>query len=90
MEEIENKSPMELAMEYIADHEELVNRISEQEFGTFFQYPEECIKLYEKTIEMMQTSFQFTDDMVAEYCLDYLGDACRHIQDLKDKEAENS
>lgn len=84
------KSNLELAMEYIADHEELVNKVTEQEFGTFFNYPEDCIKLYEKTIYMMKTSFQFTDEMVNEYCLDYLGDACRHIQNLKDKESENT
>lgn len=84
------KSELELALEYIADHPELVDRVSPDEFGTFYQYPEEVIKLYEKTIYMMKTSFQFTDEMVAEYCLDYLGDACRHIQYLKDKEAQNS
>ena len=86
---MEAKSDMELAMEYIADHPELVERVSPEQFGTFYMYPNEVIKLYDKTIEMMKTSFQFTDEMVSLYCLDYLSDACKSIQDLKDKEANN-
>lgn len=87
---MEAKSDMETAMEYIADHPELIERVSPEQFGTFYMYPNEVIKLYDKTIEMMKTSFQFTDEMVSLYCLDYLSDACKSIQDLKDKEAKIS
>ena len=87
---MEAKSDMETAMEYIADHPELIERVSPEQFGKFYMYPNEVIKLYDQTIEMMRTSFQFTDEMVSLYCLDYLSDACKSIQDLKDKEAENS
>ena len=87
---MEAKSDMETAMEYIADHPELIERVSPDQFGTFYMYPNEVIKLYDKTIEMMRTSFQFTDEMVSLYCLDCLGDACKSIQDLKDKEAKIS
>lgn len=87
---MEAKSDMEIAMEYIADHPELIERVSPEQFGTFYMYPNEVIKLYEKTIEMMRTSFQFTDEMVSLYCLDYLSDACKTVQDLKDKEVEIS
>lgn len=87
---METKSDMETALEYIADHPELVERVSPEQFGTFYMYPNEVIKLYEKTIEMMKTSFQFTDEMVSLYCLDYLSDACKSVQDLKANEAQNS
>ena len=84
------QSNLELVTQFINDNPVLVGRASDTEFGTLFNYSEEVINQYKKSINFLKTSFKFTDEMVQEYCMDYLRDACKHIQDLKDKEAENS
>lgn len=84
------ESDLTLVTQFINDNPTLVSRVSDAEFGTLFRYPEEVINQYKKSINFLKTSFKFTDEMVKEYCMDYLRDACKHIQDLKDKEAENS
>ena len=84
------QSNLELVTQFINDNPVLVGRVSNTEFGTLFNYPEEVINQYKKSINFLKTSFRFTDEMVKELCMDYLKDACKHIKDLKDKEAENS
>ena len=84
------ETDLTLATQFINDNPTLVGRVSDAEFGTLFRYPEEVINQYKKSINFLKISFKFTDEMVQEYCMDYLRDACKHIQDLKDKEAENS
>lgn len=84
------QSNIELVTEFINDNPVLVGRVSDTEFGTLFNCPEEVINQYKKSINFLKTSFKFTDEMVQEHCMNYLRDACRHVQDLKDKEAENS
>ena len=84
------ESDLTLVTQFINDNPTLVGRVSDAEFGTLFRYPEEVINQYKKSINFLKTSFKFTDEMVQEHCMDYLRDACRHVQDLKDKEAENS
>ena len=84
------ENDLTLVTQFINDNPILVGRVSDTEFGTLFRYPEEVINQYKKSINFLKTSFKFTDEMVQEYCMDYLKDACKHIQDLKDKEAENS
>lgn len=84
------QSNLELVTQFINDNPVLVGRVSDTEFGTLFNYPEEVINQHKKTINFLKTSFKFTDEMVQEHCMDYLRDACRHVQNLKDKEAQNS
>ena len=84
------QSNLELVTQFINDNPVLVGRVSDTEFGTLFNYPEEVINQYNRTINFLKISFRFTDFLVQEVCMDYLSDACRHVQDLKDKEAENS
>ena len=84
------ETDLTLVTQFINDNPTLVGRVSDTEFGTLFNYPEEVINQHKKTINFLKTSFRFTDEMVKELCMDYLKDACKHIQDLKDKEAENS
>lgn len=90
MEENEELSPMELALTYIDEHPELVNKIEGDDFAIFWQEPSAVIKQYKATTQMLKTSFGFTDEMIELYCLDYMSDACKHIEDLKAKDPENA
>lgn len=83
----ENKSPMELAMEYITAHPELTDVLDDNAFQTFFEHPERCIAKYEAVLEVMRVRFQFTDEMIAEHCKDYLADSCEHVANLIAKES---
>lgn len=85
-----NKSNMEIALEYIDDHPELIDKVHGDSFAVFWQYPNEVIKMYKATTDMLRVSCQFTDEMIALYCEEYLCDACDHIQNLKAKEAEST
>lgn len=85
-----SKSPTEIALEYMDKFPESVERIQGDAFSTFWQYPEEVIKSYEATTNMLKVACQFTDEMIALYCVDYLADACEEIANLKAKEAQNS
>lgn len=76
----ESKSNSEIAMEFIANHPELTERLTEEMFPTFWEHPELVIKCYDKTIYQMKTSFGFTDEMVKEHCLNYLADSCDTVK----------
>lgn len=84
------QSPLELAMEYIANNPSLTDILNDAAFSTFFQYPEECINKHKAVINYMKVSFGFTDEMVEEHCKEFLADSCQHVSDLKSKEAQNS
>lgn len=77
MEEV--KSNMEIALEFIADHPEMSERLKDEEFQIFWERPEEVLQQYQATVDYLKESFQFTDEMINENCLDYLGDACRAL-----------
>lgn len=85
-----NQSPLELAMQYIADNPSLTDILDDASFATFFQYPEECINKHKAVLNYMATSFGFTPEMIEEHCKDFLSDACQHVSDLKAKEAQNT
>ena len=83
------QSPLELAMEYIANNPSLTDILDDAAFATFFQYPEECINKHKAVINYMKVSFGFTDEMLEEHCKDFLSDACQHVSNLKAKQGEN-
>lgn len=86
MDQIEH-SPMELALGFIADHPELAEKLEGEQFQTFWEHPEEVLKQYHASTEYLKVSFQFTDEMINENCLEYLGDACTQVDsDLNPKE----
>ena len=84
------KSDMEIALEYIDEHPELIDKVQGDAFAVFWQYPAEVIQWYKATTAMLRVSCQFTDEMIALYCEEYLNDACDYVQNLKAKEAESS
>ena len=84
-----NQSPLELAMQYIADNPSLTDILDDAAFSTFFQYTEECINKHKAVLNYMATSFGFTPEMIEEHCKDFLFDACQHVSDLKSKQGEN-
>lgn len=86
---MQDKSEMEIALEYIEAHPELVDRVEGDAFTAFFTWPEDVIRQYEATIKYLQISFQFTDEMIKESCMDYLAGACTFVANLKAKEAQN-
>lgn len=87
---MDDKSPMELAMEYIAANPSLTDVLDDASFQTFFEHPEACIKQHEKVLNMLRTRFQFTDELITEHCKDYLADACKYVSDLIAKEGLNA
>ena len=84
------QSPLELAMEYIANNPSLTDILDDAAFATFFQYPEECINKHKAVLNYMATSFGFTPEMIEEHCKEFLVDSCKHVSDLKAKEAQNN
>ena len=82
-------SPMEIAMQYIAENPSLTDVLHDEAFATFFQYPEECINKHKAVLYYMATSFGFTPEMIEEHCKEFLADSCKHVSDLKAKEAQN-
>jgi len=87
---MDEKSPLEIAMEYIAENPALTDVLDDEAFAAFFQYPEECINKHKAVIYYMKTSFGFTDEMIEEHCKEFLSDSCKYVSDLKAKEAQNS
>lgn len=79
------QSPLEIAMEYIANNPSLTDILDDAAFSTFFQYPEECINKHKAVINYMKVSFGFTDEMLEEHCKEFLADSCKHVSDLKAK-----
>ena len=84
------QSPLELAMEYIANNPSLTDILNDAAFSTFFQYPDECINKRKAVINYMKVSFGFTDEMVEEHCKEFLADSCQHVSDLKARLAKTS
>ena len=76
----ESKSNSEIAMEFIANHPELTERLTDEMFPTFWEHPKLVMKVYDFTVYQMKTSFGFTDEMVNEHCLDYFADSCETVK----------
>lgn len=79
----ENKTPQGIALEFIAEHPELIEHVEGDAFQTFWEYPMECIQMYEQTIQFMKTSFRIPDDVIKNNCQEYLAEACEHVANLK-------
>ena len=84
---MEEKSELEVALEYIADYPEITETLNDEEFATFFAHPSDVIAEYKRNIEFLKTSFGFTEQMIQENCVAFLNDACAVVQDLYSKEA---
>ncbi len=76
----ESKSNSEIAMEFIANHPELTEKLTDEMFPTFWEHPKLVMKVYDFTIYQMKTSFGFTDEMVNEHCLDYFADSYETVK----------
>ena len=70
---------MEKALEFVSDYPELTEPLKEEQFAVFWSHTDEVLKQYNASIQMLRTSFQFTDEMIKENCLDYLADACNIV-----------
>lgn len=72
----ELKSQMEIALEFIADNPLSADALKGDQFQVFWDHTELVLAQYKASIEYLKTSFQFTDEMIKENCIDYLSDAC--------------
>lgn len=77
------KSPMEIAMEFIAANPSLTGILGDDAFQALFQYPEEIIKHHQSVIDNLVMCHGFTQEMIDEYCKDYLAESCQYVSDLK-------
>lgn len=76
------KSNLEIAMEFVGQHPDLVEHVNGEMFQLFWEHPVECIKQYNSTIEFMKTSFRIPDDVIESQCKDYLLEACKEVSNL--------
>ena len=86
---MEEKSELEVALEYIADYPEITETLNDEEFATFFAHPSDVIAEYKRNIEFLKTSFGFTEEMIQENCVAFLNDACHTYKTYTLKRAKN-
>lgn len=83
MEE-EAKSKLEIAMEFLNEHD--MNDIPADEFQAFWEHPEKVIQLYNVMVEWLKNAHQFSPEQRAEMNKLMLQDACAEYVNLNPDE----
>ena len=82
----EEKSNMEIALEFIDANPELMDKCHGDAFGAFWNHPTAVIKLYESILDMLKNASQIPQELVDTMKPDLLVAACNEYVNLNPTE----
>ena len=85
---MDNKSNMEIALEFIDEHPSLTNELKEDNFAIFWEKPKEVIALFNMTLYTLSNMHQLPQSTVDDMKPDLMNDACHSYLNLNTDEAE--
>lgn len=85
-QEMETKSNLEIVAEFLADNPEVAAFMNPEQFGVFYQYPQECIDQYNASLKFLRESFRIPEDIIKSECKVYITEACDAVN-LNHKDA---
>lgn len=82
MEINEDKSPMEIALEFIEANPALIDKVEGDAFQAFWDHPKDVIALYKMHVDILSFHHCIQPDILETMYPDLLKDACNEYVNL--------